>query len=165
MVVQDRQRRSITPLLLLLALPLGGATFGAFLPMVICPNCNGPTWEIPEKCFRCKDGRRIRVIDLLRHGNVRTVEWDGMPVSSLSASGFANTKKKRAYALSGIRPGDLMTPKKMEAAIEALMRTGDYIEVDLYVKKDPRADGKVSVEIFVVEKSSALLEDPGSPDD
>jgi hypothetical protein len=35
MVVQDPQRRSMTPLLLLLALLLGGAACFAFLPMVL----------------------------------------------------------------------------------------------------------------------------------
>ncbi|HLY75707.1 MAG TPA: hypothetical protein VKU80_16425 [Planctomycetota bacterium] len=107
----------------------------------------------------------ISLIDRWRRGDSHWVEWEGDAVSTISLDGFAVTKKKRALALLGIRPGDILTTSKVEAATLALMQTNDYIDVQLYGVKEPQSRGKVILKLFVMEKSTALLDDPGSPDD
>jgi len=148
-----------------LILLLGGAGAAALLPLVRCPNCNVPIWKVPETCFRCKDRRSITLLDRWRRGDARAAEWDGRIVSAIRASGFANTKKKRALGLLGIRPGDILTADKKDAAIQSLMGTNDYIDVQLSAVEDSQSRDKVILSLFVVERSSALLDEPGSPDE
>jgi hypothetical protein len=158
-------RRSITFLLVGLILLLAGGAAAAFLPLVACPHCSGPIWSIPEHCWRCRGSYRISFVDRWRRGGAEAEEWDGRVVSSIAMEGFAMTKKKRARGLLRIAPGDILTPEKVHAAIQAVMQTNDYINVSLYGVPDPQAPDKVILKMFVVEKSTALLDDPGSPDE
>lgn len=158
-------RRSFTGLLVgLLLLPAGGAA-AAFLWSVNCPNCTGmAAFKIPESCFRCKNRRTISLIDRWRRGGPEAVEGEGLVVSTISLGGFGVTKKKRALALLNIRPGDILTVTKMNAAVQALMETNDYIQVQVYGQEDPASRDRVILHLFVVEKSTNRL-DLGDPDD
>lgn len=165
METSARRPGSITFLLAGLVLLTVCAGAAAFLPLVRCPNCDVPVWQLSERCFRCDNRRVITLVDRWRRGGASAIEGEGSIVSAISADGFANTKKKRAFRLMGISPGDILTASKIEAAIQSLMQTNDYIDVQLWAKENPQSRDKVILRLHVVEKSSALLDDPGSPDD
>jgi hypothetical protein len=147
------------------ALLLAAAAVVGFYPLVRCPNCDVYLWQIPERCFRCKNTGQISLVDRWRRGDGSWVEWDGKIVTAIKAAPFANTSRKRALALLGFRPGEILTPKKREAAIQALLQTNDYIEVHFSVEPDPRSSDKVLVNLFVEEKPSARLDNPADPED
>jgi hypothetical protein len=142
---------------LLVALTLG------LVPLSTCPTCEGTGELFATKsreyvwlCGSCNGGKLPLLQRWIHSRKTSTpldyLEWEGKTVSTITAHGFNKTNQARAVALTGIRPGEVLSREKIRAAIRALWETRDYAEVDIKAQADPWSSAEASVDLIVTER-------------